>query len=226
MSLKSRLTVRGIVVMPLVAGLIFGPAGSFGFWQGWVLVGIFAGFNTILAAYFYRRDPKLIERRLRGHEQRREQRQIQMLWHPLSIFALALPGFDYRFGWSAHRLGGVPLLVTGIAFAALVAAWLLVFDVMRNNSFASTTVQVEAGQKVITDGPYRLVRHPMYSGFALMILATPVALGSYVAVPPSLLLILLFVFRLRDEERLLREDLPGYAEYCKRTRYRLLPYVF
>lgn len=226
MSLQFRLTLRVVLVLPLVAALMFAPAGSFRFWQGWIFVGIFVVFNAILVAYFYRRDPGLLERRLQNKEPRREQRQFKMLWVPLWLCTLALPGLDYRFGWSVALLGGVPVWLTGVSEVIILGAWLLVFQVLRCNSFASAIVQVEASQRVITNGPYRLVRHPMYTGFALLILATPFALGSYVALVPALLLIPVLVFRLLDEERVLRKELAGYAEYCERTRFRLIPSVF
>jgi protein-S-isoprenylcysteine O-methyltransferase Ste14 len=212
--------------MTLGAALMFAPAGSFRFWQGWVFVGIFVVFNAVFVAYFYRRDPALLERRLQNKEPRREQRRFKMLWVPLWLCTLALPGLDYRFGWSLALLGGVPVWLTGVCEAIIAVAWLLIFHVLRFNSFASAVVQVEAGQRVITDGPYRLVRHPMYTGFALLILATPCALGSFVALVPALILIPLLVFRLLDEERVLRQELPGYAEYCEHTRFRLIPSAF
>jgi protein-S-isoprenylcysteine O-methyltransferase Ste14 len=159
-------------------------------------------------------------------EPRRDQRRFQLLLMPVLVCTLVLPGLDYRFRWSMALLGGVPLWLTGGSLVVILIAWLLIFYVFRFNSFASATVRVEAGQKVITDGPYRVVRHPMYSGFALMTLATPFALGSYVDLAPALLTIPLLVFRLRDEERVLRQELSGYAEYCEHTRFRLLPSVF
>ncbi len=225
MSLKSGLALRVVLVLPLMAGLNFGPAGSFRFWQGWIFVGIFAVFTAIFAAYFYRHDPGLLERRMQSKEPRREQRQFKMLWVPLWICTLALPGLDYRFGWS-QALGGVPEWLTGVSFVVILCGWLLVFHVLRFNTFASAIVQVEAGQRVITNGPYRLVRHPMYTGFILLILATPFALGSLFAFVPALLLIPLLIFRLLDEERVLRRQLPGYTEYSEHTRFRLIPSVF
>jgi protein-S-isoprenylcysteine O-methyltransferase Ste14 len=226
MSLKSRLALRVVLVLPLVGALMFAPAGSFRFWQGWVFVGIFVVFTAVFAAYFYRRDPGLLERRLRNKEPRREQRQFKMLWVPLWVCTLALPGLDYRLGWSVALLGGVPLWLTGVSLAVVLGAWLLVFHVLRFNSFASAIVQVETNQKVVADGPYRVVRHPMYAGFTLLILATPFALGSFVAFLPALLLIPVLVFRLLDEERVLRQQLSGYVEYCEHTRFRLIPSVF
>lgn len=226
MSLKSRLALRVVLVVPMVAALMFAPAGSFRFWQGWAFVGIFVVFNAILVGYFYRRDPMLLERRLENKEPRHEQKRFKILWVPLWVCTLVLPGLDYRFGWSVSLLGGVPVWLTGVSWVIVVAAWLLVFHVLRFNSFASAIVQVEAGQRVITDGPYRVVRHPMYTGFALMILATPFALGSYLAFVPALLLIPVLVFRLLDEECVLRQELSGYSDYCEQTRFRLIPPVF
>jgi protein-S-isoprenylcysteine O-methyltransferase Ste14 len=225
MSLQSRVTLRLSIATLVVAALTFAPAGSFAFWQGWVFMGIFAVFNALFVWYFCRRDPELVKRRLERREPRAEQKVFKMIWVPLWLITLTLPGFDYRFGWSAG-LGGVPPLVSAFAAVVTIVAWLMVFHVMRYNSFASAIVQVERGQQVITDGPYRRVRHPMYTGFSLMILAAPLALGSWVALVPAAILIPVLVYRLGDEERLLRKDLPGYAEYCERTRYRLVPYVF
>jgi protein-S-isoprenylcysteine O-methyltransferase Ste14 len=226
MSLKFRLALRLVVVVPLIGALMFAPAGSFRFWQGWIFTGVFVAFSAAFAIYFYWRDPGLLQRRLQSKEPRREQRIFKMLWVPLWILTLTLPGLDYRLGWSAALLGGVPAWLSGLSFVIVAISWLLVFHVLRFNTFASAIVQVEAGQKVIADGPYRVVRHPMYSGFALMILAAPIALGSYVAFVPAALLIPVLVFRLRDEERVLRQELPGYPEYCEHTRFRLVPGVF
>src|SRR5262249_16896113 len=113
-----------------------------------------------------------------------------------------------------------------VCLVALTASWLLVFQVMRFNSYASAIVQVESGQKVITNGPYRIVRHPMYSGFVLLIVVTPLALGAYVALVPAIVMIPVLIFRLYDEEEVLRKELPGYTKYCERPRFRLIPGLF
>lgn len=221
MSLKWRLVVRMAIVMPLVAALVFAPAGSFRFWQGWVFIGLFVVFNVFFMAYFLRRDPALIERRLKMKEQRGEQRRFSILWTPLWLATIVLPGFDYRFGWS-H----VPLWLSVAAQVVVAASWVIIFLVFRYNTFASTVIQVEQGQKVISDGPYRLVRHPMYSGIALMLAAFGFAMGSYIAVVPALLKMPLLIYRLRHEESALEKELPGYAEYCVKTRWRLAPGVY
>jgi protein-S-isoprenylcysteine O-methyltransferase Ste14 len=128
---------------------------------------------------------------------------------------------DFRFGWS-HA----PLWLTVLSQFFVFAGYLITLGVMKENSFASRTVQVEEGQRVISTGPYRLVRHPMYFGAVLMLLFTPFALGSWWALPGFLLVIPLIVLRLLHEEKMLRRDLPGYSDYCLRTRFRLLPLVW
>jgi protein-S-isoprenylcysteine O-methyltransferase Ste14 len=149
-----------------------------------------------------------------------------MLLTPLWISVLALPGLDYRFGWSPLSLGGVPVWLELASLAVALGCWILVFEVFRFNSFASTAVRVGAGQKVVSDGPYRIVRHPMYFAIVVLALATPLALGSYFAIPAAALFIPLLAFRLVHEERVLRRELPGYAEYCRHTRFRLIPFAF
>ena len=223
MNLKARLGIRLALVLPLVATLLFLPAGSLRFWQPWAFIAIFVVFNVVFMAYFYRRDPRLLERRLQTKEQKPEQKLFYILWMPLWVCTICLSGLDYRFGWSLAFLGGVPLWVTLLSQALLLFSWLLIIEVFRFNTFASTVVQVEAGQKVISTGPYRIVRHPMYSAIVVMVIATPLALGSYVALAPDVLLIPVLVFRLLNEERVLRQELRGYAEYCLQTRFRLIP---
>jgi len=221
MSLEWRLAVRTAVVLPLVVAFMFAPAGSFRFWQGWVFVGLFVVFNGLFAVYFLRRDPALIERRLKNKEQKSEQKRFKVLWVPLWLTTLVLPGFDYRFGWSK-----MPVWLSVAGQVLVAASWVLIFLVFRYNSFASTVIEVEEGQKVIADGPYRLVRHPMYSGIALMMVGVGFALGSYVAVVPALLKIPLLIYRLRHEERSLAKELPGYTDYLAKTAWRLVPGVY
>ncbi len=120
----------------------------------------------------------------------------------------------------------MPLWLLLLSQVLVLGGFLLVFWVMKVNSFASRTIQVEAGQKVISMGPYRVVRHPLYSGSLVMWLAAPLALGSYIAWPAFVLLIPFYVFRLLNEEEVLRQELPGYSEYCQRTRFRLVPFIW
>jgi len=220
-SLKTRLLLRSLIAVIFVAVFLFVPAGSFRYWQGWVFMALLFLPMPITSAYFLKRDPQLVERRLRTEEKITEQKTI-IRWAQWVVFAsLLIPGLDYRFGWS-----GVPLWLAILSQLFVFAGYLITLWVMKENSFASRTVQVEEGQKVISTGPYRLVRHPMYFGAVLMLLFTPLALGSWWALPGFLLVIPLIVLRLLHEEKMLCRDLPGYSDYCLRTRSRLLPLLW
>jgi len=226
MSLKSRLAIRFLLGLPLLPALIFLSAGSLTFWQGWLFLAVFLASALYMAQHFLRHDPQLLERRLQTREKAREQRLFRKLWIPLWIVALALPGLDYRFDWSRTFLGAAPLWLTLLSQALVLCACFLIFQVLKANSFASSIIQVEPGQKVIVAGPYRIVRHPMYSGILLLVLFTPLALGSYVALPVFALLVPVLIYRLIHEERTLRQNLTGYPEYCLRTRFRLIPFLY
>ncbi|MGC1647057.1 MAG: isoprenylcysteine carboxylmethyltransferase family protein [Candidatus Sulfotelmatobacter sp.] len=226
MSLKSKIVLRLFLSLILIVAMLFIPAGSLRFWQAWVFISLV--FLPVVSSYvyFYRHDPQLIERRLQSKEKVSEQRVLIRLLKPIFFAAFLLPGLDYRFGWSRTSLGAVPLWLTVFAQVLILGGLLLVFWVLKVNSFASRTIQVETGQSVISSGPYSMVRHPMYSGSVVMWLSIPLALGSYVAWPAFALLIPLYVFRLLNEEKVLRQELSGYSEYCFRTRYRLVPFVW
>ncbi|MFH1520846.1 MAG: isoprenylcysteine carboxylmethyltransferase family protein, partial [Candidatus Micrarchaeota archaeon] len=137
------------------------------------------------------------------------------------LIGFLIPGFDYRFGWSNM----LPELVF-VADVIVIIGYILIFLVFKENHYAARTVEVEKGQKVITSGLYSIVRHPMYVGVILMFLATPIALGSYFALPIFLLMIPLLVYRIFNEEKILLRDLAGYKKFCQKTRYRLIPFIW
>jgi protein-S-isoprenylcysteine O-methyltransferase Ste14 len=224
-SMKSKIAFRLTVAFLITLAAFFLTAGTFKYWQGWVFLIVSFAASLFMGAYFHCHDPGLLKRRMETREKEANQRLFRRLWGPLWIAGLALPGFDYRFGWSSAVVGRVPLWLTVVAQSLVVCAYVLVFQVLKINSFASSTIQVEVGQKVISAGPYRLVRHPMYSALLLILVATPLALGSYIAFPVFALLVPLLAFRAVNEEKLLRQQLPGYADYCQRTRFRLIPFV-
>jgi protein-S-isoprenylcysteine O-methyltransferase Ste14 len=226
MSLKARIVLRLALALLVFSAILFIPAGTFRFWQGWTLMAT-TFLSTVSAyTYLYKHDPKLLERRLQSQEKVRAQRILIQLLKPFFFAVLLLPGFDYRFGWSRRLLGAVPVWLVALSLALILAGLSLTFWVLKVNRFASRTIQVEAEQRVISTGPYALVRHPLYLGSIVMWLFLPLALGSYVAWPAFLLLAPFYVVRLLNEERVLRQELPGYADYCLRTRSRLVPYVW
>jgi protein-S-isoprenylcysteine O-methyltransferase Ste14 len=203
---------------------VFLPARTLDWWQAWLLLAIFFGACVAITADLARRDPALLSRRLRGGPaaERRPAQKVAQAVTSLSFLALfVVSGLDHRFGWSAMPL---PLSIAGDLLVALGMTG--IFLVFRENSYAASTIEAFAGQKVISTGPYAIVRHPMYAAAMLLLLGIPLALGSdwaLLALPP---LVLALVLRILDEEKLLDAELPGYAEYRARVKYRLLPGVW
>jgi len=214
-----------LAVLALVMGLLlFIPAGSLRYWQAWVYLSIFIGASALVTLYLMKRDPALLERRMRGGPlaEKRPAQKLAMLGASIGFVALlVVPGLDCRYGWSAVPLGAV---VAGNALVAI--GFLVIFLVYRENSFTAATIQLAEGQRVISTGPYAIVRHPMYAGGALYLLGTPLALGSYWALAVVAAMLPFLIWRLLDEERFLAADLPGYAEYQRQVRYRLVPFVW
>lgn len=211
-------TAKFLVVLAL---LIFLPAGSIRYWQGWLFWVNFAVCCFAFTPYFLKHDPALLERRLRaGPAAEREptQKRIQTF---ASIFVSAIfvvSAFDYRMGWSS-----VPTSVVVFGNVLVAIGFWLIFWVFRANSFASSTIELSAGQRVIDTGPYALVRHPMYAAAIALFFGVPLALGSYWGLLILLPLAATLVIRLLDEETFLGRSLPGYAEYRAKVRYRLIP---
>jgi protein-S-isoprenylcysteine O-methyltransferase Ste14 len=225
-SLKARALRRLVTTLAVLAFLLFASAGSWRFWQAWLFLGLMAGLWSYFLINLLERSPQLLERRLRHEEVDAAQKMFQRIFLPVTLSAFAWTGLDFRFGWSRHWPGPVPLAVVLAAQALAVAGYWFVFWVMKTNAFASSTIQVEAGQSVIQSGPYALVRHPMYLGMITMSLASPLALGSYMALPVFALLVPVFIYRLVHEERTLRRELEGYGEYCAHVTHRLIPHLW
>lgn len=223
-SLKARGVRRMGMTLLSVAAMLFVPAGSWRFWQGWVYLLLMMGFWSYFFLHFLKHDPQLAERRLQSKEPELVQKVILKLFSVFLCAGFIVAGLDFRFGWSRPGLVRDTLIVAGQS--GVVAGYWLVFWVMKTNSYAASVIQVESGQRVIDSGPYALVRHPMYTGMSLTSVATPLALGSYVALPVFVCILPLLVYRLIHEERTLCRDLPGYSEYCQRAHFRIVPFVW
>jgi protein-S-isoprenylcysteine O-methyltransferase Ste14 len=218
-------TVLGFTQLITALGvLLLAPAWTFGYWQAWVYLFVFAASSALITAYLWRKDPKLLKRRLNagpGAEKRRSQKWIQLLASVVFIGAMILPSLDHRFSWSAVPL---PVVVMGDVLVAL--GFLIVFLVFKENTFTAATIEVVPDQTVISTGPYAVVRHPMYAGALVMLLGTPLALGSWWGLLMFIPMLFTIAWRARDEERLLLANLRGYIEYCRIVRYRLAPFVW
>jgi protein-S-isoprenylcysteine O-methyltransferase Ste14 len=214
----------GLVLSGLILFLLFLLAGTFNYWQAWVFITVVAVSHTVVVIYWALISPAALKRRMRSGPIA-ETRTIQKIiitgvW--LSVFAMVVfSAFDHRFGWSrvpaAVSLIGGALVAIGIGVTMLVVV---------QNSYAAATVRVEAGQTLVSRGVYRFVRHPMYVGNVIMVVGIPLALGSYWGLLFIIPGVVVLVFRILDEEKLLTRELAGYREYTHQVRYRLVPYVW
>ena len=218
-------TILGFAFLMLVLAIaLFLPAGSLSFWQAWVYLAVFAGCTILITTYLVINDRELLAGRVQAGPVAETQKSQQIIQSLASLFFIGLfilPGLDYRFGWS-----NMPPVVSLVSDGIVALGFYFVFLVFRENSYTRGTIEVSAGQKVITTGPYAIVRHPMYAGAMPLVIFTPVALGSWVAIPFSIPLILVIAARLLAEERYLSANLIGYEEYCQRVRYRLVPFIW
>ena len=207
-----------------LAALIFLPAWSLTYWQGllyWVLFGMLC---AVMSEYFLRHDRALVERRMRGGPAaEKEPRQKLIMWIACAalVAIYLVSAFDYRFGWSK-----VPASVVLISDALVVLGFYGIFLTLRENAYAAATVTVESGQPVVSTGLYAVVRHPMYATALPAFLATPSALGSWWGLVPAAAFAGALAWRLLDEEAYLARNLPGYADYQRRVRSRLVPGVW
>ena len=220
-ALLRKLLVRFAFFFPVMGLLVLLPAGTFDFWQFYVYCGLLMVPMLAVLLHFLRNDPKFLERRSRAKEKEKAQVYISLLSSTIFLAGFIIPGLDKRFGWSE-----VPLHITLIAYGLILFGYLVIFFVFRQNSYASRVIEVDEEQEVITTGLYGIVRHPMYVGVLIMYTPTALALGSYWGLIPFALLPLSLALRILNEEKVLKENLKGYKEYCEKTRYRLIPYIW
>lgn len=204
--------------------LLFIPAGTIRYWQAWIYLSIFTGASVLTTLYLLKRDPALLERRTKSGpmaEKQQAQKLITLFSSIGSMSLLVVPALDHRFEWTS-----VPLSVVLAGDMVVVIGFYLVSLVYRENSFTSATIEVTENQKVISTGPYAVVRHPMYASMYLYFFGTPLALGSYWGLVALVAMTPFLIWRLIYEERFLAHNLPGYIDYQKRVQYRLLPFVW
>lgn len=224
MGAVSKVLVSGLVQTLALASLVFVPAGTFDYWQAWLFLAVFALSAWLPSIWLQVTNPAALQRRMRGGPvaEARPVQKLVMAGLYLSLGAMCVvSGLDHRFGWST-----VPAALCVFGSAVVAVGIGAVVLVITQNHFASTTVQVETGQSVVSSGLYGLVRHPMYTANVIMLLGIPLALGSYWAlifVVPGLLVL---ASRIRDEEALLARELAGYRDYTRKVPYRLVPCVW
>ena len=210
--------VLGIGILGL---FLFIFAGDIRYWNAWLFIAAFAVCIFIFGVYLYTTDKDLLQKRLNSKEKEKEQ-NIYNLTAGISFIAIFIVcGFDYRLGWSL-----VSIAVVVSALFGMLCGYALFIVTLMQNRFASRTVEIQDKQKVIDTGVYSMVRHPMYSAAIIMMFAVPVVLGSYFALIPVLGFLAGIIFRIMNEEKVLSDRLEGYTEYMKKTRYRLIPYIW
>jgi protein-S-isoprenylcysteine O-methyltransferase Ste14 len=213
-----------LVLLVVMGAVLFVSAWTFNYWQAWVFLSVFGLSSLAVTVYLMKNDPKLLERRMHGGPTAEKELSQKIIMSAASIgFAaiLIVPALDHRWHWSA-----VPPYAVIAGNVLIVLGWTIILFVFRENTFTSATIEVVADQRVVSTGPYAVVRHPMYSGSLLYFLGIPIALGSWWGLLVGILMMPVFVFRLFDEEKLLARNLPGYSEYMDRLKYRLVPFVW
>lgn len=210
-----------LVGMLFVGILVFLPAGTLAFPGGWLLMGVLFIPMLLMGVVMFFRAPDLLRKRLNHKEKQGEQKAVVSLSALMFLCSFVVSGLDFRFGWSA-----MPKWLIVLSAVLFLAGYAMYAEVLRENAYLSRTVEVQAGQKVISTGLYGVVRHPMYSATLLMFLSMPLILGSWWGLIIQLVYPALIVVRLQAEERLLVQELDGYAEYRQKVKHRLIPGIW
>jgi len=214
--------VLNCILVVIFFGLpAFLGAGTLRYWNAWLFIGIFDGCFLTIILYFIAKNPQLVRSRLKGEETEKPQRIIMTLLVLCALIMFAVAGLDFRYHWS-H----VPIFLVAIFCCIIVGGFIVLFVVMKQNSYTSRVVEIQEDQVLITTGLYSVVRHPMYLGFSLIFCFTPIILGSWMAFIPAVCILFLLTFRIKNEEQFLQKGLEGYTEYMEKVRWKLIPYVW
>lgn len=222
--LWARVASRIAILVSIIAAILFGAAGCLDWWAAWLVIVLYTVFLAVFIVWGLSRSPELIRERSQvAPNVKVWDKVINALYAVLLLALGVVAGLDMRYGWST-----VPAPVMALGFVGIFAGGYTIWRTLAENPFASrfARIQDERGQAVISSGPYRIVRHPMYGGIILLILCLPLSLGSWWALVPGVLISTLYVLRTALEDRMLIDELPGYVEYAGRTRYRLFPGIW
>lgn len=221
MNLLLNALIKYLAGLILMAVLIFVPAGSFSFMNGWLLLALLFVPMLFLGIFLYVKAPELLKKRLNAKEKQSGQKWVVALSGLLFLASFIVAGLDHRFGWTS-----IPKIYVGAAAVVLLLSYMLYAEVMKENAYLSRTIEVQEGQKVIDTGLYGIVRHPMYTATVMLFLCMPVVLGSLFSLMIMLFYPVLIIVRIVQEEKYLEEHLEGYYEYELKVRYRLLPHFW
>ena len=220
-TLLTQALIKFLAGILLIGLLVFLPAGSFAYWQGWLLMGVLFVPMFFAGIVMLAKNPDLLRKRLNAKEKQAEQKTVVALSGLMFIAAFVLAGLNFRYGWMP-----MPPALTWIAAAIFLAGYVMYAEVMRENAYLSRTIEVQENQKVVDTGLYGIVRHPMYSATLLLFLSMPLILGSIPSFIITLTYIPIIQKRMTSEEKILAEGLEGYKEYMQKVRYRIIPLIW
>lgn len=224
----STLTIKAfgglLFLFSVMAALLFIPAGSLDYWQAWTFLAVYFASSIAITLYLMKNDPNLTERRMRGGPTAEKDTTQKIIVSVISagfVGLLVVSALDHRFAWSR-----APAYVALMGDVLLLLGWLVIYFVFRENTFAAATIELASDQRVISTGPYALLRHPMYAGALLMLVGIPIALASWFGLLVMIAILPALIWRSFDEEKFLAGNLPGYRDYQTRVRHRLIPFVW
>ena len=213
--------VKYVFGILIVGSLLFIPAKSFEYWNGWLYMGLLFIPMFMAGIILMIKNPELLRKRLNAKEQENEQKLVLLFSSLMFIAGFITAGLNYRYKWIE-----MPNIVVSIASILFIIAYILYAEVLRENTYLSRTVEVQENQKVIDTGLYRIVRHPMYAVTILLFLTIPLVLGSFISFIIFLIYPIIIGKRIKNEEKVLEKDLKGYTEYKKKVKYKVIPFVW
>ncbi len=213
--------IKFILGVLIIGGLLFVPANTIDYWNGWLFIGLLFIPMFIAGIILMIKKPKLLRKRLNAKETENEQRQVIAFSGLMFLFGFIIAGLNYRYNWII-----IPNLVVIISSILFILAYILYAEVLRENTYLSRTIEVQENQKVIDTGLYGIVRHPMYAATILLFLTMPLILGSFVSFLIFLVYPIIISKRIKNEEKVLEKELIGYAEYKERVKYKVIPFVW
>lgn len=205
----------------IVGLLLFIPAGSLNYWNGWLFIGLLFIPMFIAGIILMKKNPKLLKKRLNAKEKEEEQKQVIVFSGLMFLTGFIISGLNYRFNWI--KIPNIVVIISSILF---VVAYILYAEVLRENIYLSRTIEVQKNQKVIDKGLYGIVRHPMYAVTILLFLTMPLVLGSVISFLIFLVYPIIIAKRIKNEEEVLEKDLQGYTEYKKKVKYKIIPFIW
>ncbi len=213
--------IKYIFGVLIIGALLFIPANSFDYWNGWLFMGLLFVPMFIAGIILMIKNPELLRKRLNAREKENEQKWVLLFSGLMFLSGFIIAGLNYRYNWIE-----IPNLVVIISSVLFVIAYVLYAEVLRENTYLSRTIEVQENQKVVDTGLYGIVRHPMYAVTVLLFLAMPLVLGSIISFAIFLIYPLIIAKRIKNEEAVLEKDLNGYKDYKKKVKYKMIPFIW